>query len=147
MLLAVDIGNTNLTLGLVEDGVLESVRRAATINAGTADELEVLLRDLVALDDHALDAVSAMAVASVVPSVTEALATVAQRLRIPLLQASSGIAPLAIRVDRPDLVGADRIVNALAAVRLHGAPAIVVDCGTATTLDCVGGDGAFVGGA
>ena len=147
MLLAVDIGNTNLTLGLVEDGVLESVRRAATRNAGTTDELEVLLRDLVALDDHALDGVSAMAVASVVPSVTESLATVAERLRIPVLHASSGIVPLAIRVDRPDLVGADRIVNALAAVRLHGAPAIVVDCGTATTLDCVGSDGAFVGGA
>ena len=147
MLLAVDIGNSNLTLGLVEDGVLESVRRAATRHAGTPDELEVLLRDLVALDDLALHAISAMAVASVVPAVTASLAVVAERLRIPVLHASSGTVPLAIRVDRPDLVGADRIVNALAAVRLHGTPAVVVDCGTATTLDCVGADGAFVGGA
>jgi type III pantothenate kinase len=147
MLLAVDVGNTNLTLGLVEDGALESVRRAATQHAGTADELEVLLRDLVALDDHALHGVSAMAVASVVPGVTAALSTVAARLGIPVLLASSGTVPIAIRVDRPDLVGADRIVNALAALRLHGAPAVVVDCGTATTLDCVGPDGAFVGGA
>jgi type III pantothenate kinase len=147
MLLAVDIGNSNLTLGLVEGGVLESVRRAATRNAGTPDEREVLLRDPVALDDQALDGVSAMAVASVVPALTASLAVVAERLRIPVLHASSGTVPIAIRVDRPDLVGADRIVNALAAVRLHGAPAIVVDSGTATTLDFVGADGAFVGGA
>ena len=147
MLLAVDIGNTNLTLGLVEDGALESVRRAATRHAGTPDELEVVLRDLLALDEHALHGVSAMAVASVVPGVTAALSTVATRLGIPVLLASSGTVPIAIRVDRPDLVGADRIVNALAVVRLHGSPAVVVDCGTATTLDCVAGDGAFVGGA
>jgi type III pantothenate kinase len=55
--------------------------------------------------------------------------------------------PLPIRVDRPDEVGADRLVNALAASRLHGAPAVVVDFGTATTLDCVAPDGAYVGGA
>ena len=147
MLLAVDIGNTNITLGIVEEGALESVRRAATTRASTADELEVLLRDLLALDEHALHGVSAMAVASVVPAATATLAEVAERLAIPVLHASSGTVPIAIRVDRPDLVGADRIVNALAAVRLHGAPAVVVDCGTATTLDCVGADGAFVGGA
>ena len=147
MLLAVDIGNTNLTLGIVEGGALESVRRAATTRASTADELEVLLRDLLALDDHALHGVSAMAIASVVPAATATLTEVAARLDIPVLLASSGTVPIAIRVDRPDLVGADRIVNALAAARLHGAPAVVVDCGTATTLDCVGADGAFVGGA
>ena len=55
--------------------------------------------------------------------------------------------PLAIRVDRPAEVGADRLVNALAAARLHGTPAVVVDFGTATTLDCVAADGAYVGGA
>ena len=55
--------------------------------------------------------------------------------------------PLAIRVDRPGEVGADRLVNALAVARLYGTPAIVVDFGTATTFDCVGADGAYVGGA
>jgi type III pantothenate kinase len=55
--------------------------------------------------------------------------------------------PLAVRVDRPDEVGADRLVNALAAARLHGTPAIVIDLGTATTFDCVATDGAYVGGA
>ena len=55
--------------------------------------------------------------------------------------------PLAVRVDRPNEVGADRLVNALAAARLHGTPAVVVDFGTATTFDCVAADGAYVGGA
>jgi type III pantothenate kinase len=147
MLLAVDIGNTNVTLGIVEDGLLAAVRRAGTRAATTADELEVLLRDLLALDEHALHGVDAIAVASVVPALTATLETVAARHGIPVLVASAGTVPIAIRLDRPDQVGADRIVNALAAVRLHGSPAVVVDAGTATTLDCVGGDGAFIGGA
>jgi type III pantothenate kinase len=147
MLLAVDVGNTNLTVALVEDGAIESVRRAGTHRATTVDELEVLLRDLLALDGQALHGVTAMAIASVVPATTGLLEAVAGRLAIPALVASSGTVPLAIRYDRPDAVGADRLVNALAASRLHGAPAIVVDLGTATTLDCVGADGAFAGGA
>ena len=61
--------------------------------------------------------------------------------------AAAGTVPLAVRVDRPGEVGADRLVNALAAARLYGTPAVVVDFGTATTLDCVAADGAYVGGA
>jgi len=147
MLLAIDIGNTNLTLGLVEDGVIVGVRRAATDRATTVDELEVLLRDLLALDEHGLQGVTAMAIASVVPAVTALVEAVAERLGVPAVVASSGTVPIAIRYDRPDLVGGDRIVNAFAALRLHGAPAVVCDLGTATTLDCVGADGAFIGGA
>ncbi len=85
--------------------------------------------------------------ASVVPGLTAALEAVAARHgRVPLV-ASAGNVPLAIRVDRPHEVGADRLVNALAAARLYGTPAVVVDFGTATTLDCVAADGAYVGGA
>ena len=61
--------------------------------------------------------------------------------------ATAGTVPIAVRVDRPGEVGADRLVNALAAARLYGTPAVVVDFGTATTLDCVAADGAYVGGA
>jgi type III pantothenate kinase len=147
MLLAVDIGNTNLTLGIVEGGAITGVRRAATHRASTADELEVLLRDLLALDEHGLQGISAMSIASVVPSVTALVEAVAARIGVPALIASAGTVPIAIRYDRPDLVGGDRIVNALAALRLYGAPAVVCDLGTATTLDCVGADGAFIGGA
>ena len=147
MLLALDIGNTNITLGLVAGGTLGATRRAATHRASTADELELLLEGLLALDGRSLRDVSGIAVASVVPPLTVALEAVASGRAIPILVASAGSMPLAIRVDRPAEVGADRIVNALAAARLYGVPAVVVDFGTATTLDCVGPDGAYVGGA
>ncbi|MFL5681033.1 MAG: type III pantothenate kinase [Chloroflexota bacterium] len=147
MLLAVDIGNTNITIGLVRAGTLVVTRRAATQPAATADELEVLLEGLLRLDDVAFGDVSAIACASVVPALTDGIEAIAARRERQLVVASAGTVPLAIRVDRPEQVGADRLVNALAAQRLHGTPAVVVDFGTATTLDCVAQDGAYVGGA
>jgi type III pantothenate kinase len=147
MLLAVDVGNTNVTLGLVRDGRVLRVRRAATANAATPDEVEVLLGALLALDGRSLGDVSSISCASVVPAVTAALETVAARRGIACLVAAAGIVPIAIRVDRPAEVGADRLVNALAAHRLYGAPAVVVDFGTATTVDAIAADGAYVGGA
>jgi type III pantothenate kinase len=147
MLLAVDVGNTNLTLGLVRAGALVATRRAATRSMATADELELLLEGLLRLDGLGLGDVEAIVAASVVPRLTGGLEQIAAARQRPLLVAGPGTVPLAIRVDRPDEVGADRLVNALAAARLHGAPAIVVDFGTATTLDCVAPDGAYVGGA
>ncbi len=147
MLLTVDIGNTNVTLGLVRDGQLEGTRRAATRPSATDDELELLLEDMVRLDDVSLREVTAISCASVVPTLTAAIETVADRRGIPLLIAGAGRIPIPIRVDRPTEVGADRLVNALAAARLYGTPAIVVDFGTATTFDAIGLDGAYVGGA
>jgi type III pantothenate kinase len=147
MLLAVDVGNSNVTIGSFRNGALVAVRRAATPLGGTADELELLVEGLLRLDDAAFADVSAVAVASVVPAMTAALETVTARRDRPLLIAAAGTVPLPIRVDRPGDVGADRLVNALAVSRLHGVPAVVVDLGTATTFDCVAADGAFVGGA
>ena len=147
MLLAIDIGNTNVTVGSFRNGSLVAIRRTATDPNATADELELRLSDLLRLDDAVFADVSAIALASVVPSLTDVLAVVAERLERPLLVASAGTVPLPIRVDRPSEVGADRLVNALAAARLHGVPAIVIDCGTATTFDCLAPDGAYVGGA
>jgi type III pantothenate kinase len=71
----------------------------------------------------------------------------AERRGLPLLSATAAIMPIPVRTDRPAEVGADRLVNALAVGRLYGAPAIVVDFGTATTFDCVARDGGYVGGA
>ena len=147
MLLTIDIGNSNVTLGSFRNGSLVAVRRAATPRGTTPDELEVLLEDLLRLDDAAFADISAIACASVVPSVTEALEAVAARRERPLLLAGAGTVPVPIRTERPGDVGADRLVNALAVSRLHGVPAVVVDMGTATTFDCVSHDGAFVGGA
>jgi type III pantothenate kinase len=147
MLLAIDIGNTNVTLGLVEGGALIATRRAGTPRTTTTDEMELLLVGLVGLDGRSLGAVTAVAVASVVPALTTMAERVAARRGIGVLVATAGTVPLAIRVERPGEVGPDRLVNALAAQRLYGTPAVVVDLGTATTFDCVGPDGAYVGGA
>jgi len=147
VLLALDIGNSNLTAGLIRAGVLVASRRATTHPRATADELEHILDALLRLDDAAMPDVSSIAVASVVPALTAALQAVATRRDLPLLVASAGTVPIAVRVDRPDEAGADRLVNALAAARLYGTPSVVVDFGTATTFDCVAADGAYVGGA
>ena len=147
MLLAVDIGNSNVTTGLFRNGQLVGSRRAATAADSTDDELELLLAGLLGLDDAGLVDIAAIACASVVPGLTDALTAVAARRGLPLLTAGPGRVPIAIRVDRPAEVGADRLVNALAAARLYGTPAVVADFGTATTFDAVAGDGAFVGGA
>jgi type III pantothenate kinase len=147
MLLAIDIGNTNVTTGLFRNGALAATRRSTTHGRATADELEHVLDALLRLDDASFADVSAIAACSVVPALTAALESVATRRERPLLVAAAGTVPIAIRVERPADVGADRLLNALAAARLHGTPAIVADFGTATTLDCVAADGAFVGGA
>lgn len=147
MLLALDIGNTNVTIGLFRAGALVASRRVATDPAATADALEAQLDALLRLDDASLADVSGLVAASVVPAVTGALEALAARREWALLVATAGTVPIAVRVDRPQDVGADRLVNALAAQRRHGTPAIVVDLGTATTFDCVATDGAYVGGA
>jgi len=147
MLLALDIGNTNLTTGVFRAGALLATRRAATNARGTTDELEVLLDGLLRLDGFGLADVEAIGLASVVPTLSGAVEAIAARREQPLVVAGPGTIPLPIRVDRPGEVGADRLVNALAAGRLYGTPAVVVDFGTATTLDCVAADGAYVGGA
>lgn len=147
MLLAIDAGNTNVTIGLFRGGALVATRRAATGPRATADELELLLAGILSLDGVTITDISGVACASVVPTITHAIEAVAARRGLALVVASAATVPLPVRVDRPGEVGADRLVNALAAIRLHGAPAIVVDLGTATTFDCVAPDGSFVGGA
>ena len=147
MLLVVDIGNSNVTTGLVRNGTLVATRRATTQPRQTADELEQVLDGLLRLDDVTFADISAISAASVVPNLTEAIEEVARRRERPIVIASAGTVPIPIRVDRPAEVGADRLVNALAAGRLYARPAVVVDLGTATTFDCIAADGAYVGGA
>ncbi len=147
MLLALNVGNTNVKLGLVRDGELVSVRRAETRPERTADELELLLDGLLRLDGAALGDVTEMAVGSVVPAVGTALAAIARRRGLELTVTDARTVPIPVRVDTPSEVGADRLLNALAAGRLYGGPAVVLDFGTATTVDAVAADGAYVGGA
>src|SRR6185295_18801295 len=124
MLLALDIGNTNITLGLFRNGALATTRRATTHPRASADELEHLLDALLRLDDASFADVSAISACSVVPSLTAALETVAARRERPLLIASAGTVPVAVRTDRPAEVGADRLVNALAAARTAKLPRV-----------------------
>jgi type III pantothenate kinase len=147
MLLAIDIGNSHVTLGLFRSGALLGTRRARTNPRATPDEIELLLGGLVGLEGIALGDVDGFALASVVPSLTASVEVVAERRGQALVIASAGSIPIAVRVDRPDEVGADRLINVLAAARLYGTPAVVMDLGTATTLECAAADGAYVGGA
>jgi type III pantothenate kinase len=149
MILVVDIGNTQTVLGLVEDGQLESHWRVSTDATLTADEVRVKIGGLLALDGQGWADVERVVVSSVVPALTAAYIELATR--------ATGVAPLVIgpgvktglpvAYDNPHEIGADRIVNAVAAVAAYGAPVIVVDFGTATTLDVVDASGAYVGGA
>jgi type III pantothenate kinase len=147
MLLAVDIGNTNVTIGTFRDGVPGATHRAATDPGASAPAFETTIEGLLARGGLTLADCSAISCASVVPALTARLATVAAGRGLPLLVASAATVPIPIHVDHPEEVGADRLVNALAAGRLHGTPAVVADFGTATTVDAVGLDGAFLGGA
>jgi type III pantothenate kinase len=147
MLLALDIGNTNITMGLVHGEAVVASRRAATRPSATADELEMLIDGLLRLDGASLSDVNGISLASVVPPLTEAAEAMAERRGLQLLSATAAIMPIPIRTERPAEVGADRLVNGLAVGRLYGAPAIVVDFGTATTFDCIARDGGYIGGA
>lgn len=147
MLLVLDAGNTNLRVASARDGALATVRRAATPTGATPDQIELLLEALLGLDGLGLADAGALVLSSTVPALTVAVEAVADRRDLACVVASAGTVPLPVRVERPGDIGPDRLVNAYAAVHLHGTPAVVVDCGTATTFDAVDQAGAFVGGA
>src|SRR5262245_42488134 len=115
MLLALDIGNTNVTVGLFRAGALLATRRAQTDPRATADGLELLIDGLLRLDGMSLADLDTIALASVVPALTSSVESIASRHDIGLVAAGAGTVPLAVRVERPGDVGADRLVNALAA--------------------------------
>jgi type III pantothenate kinase len=149
-LLAADIGNTNVTLGLFEDDVLVRSWRGITRATATPDEVAVGLAGFLALDGRRIDELDAVALASVVPPLTETwerLATERIGVTSHVVDAASLEGTLAIRIDRPSEAGADRLANALAARIEFGAPAIVIDLGTSTNFDLVDADGAYIGGA
>jgi type III pantothenate kinase len=149
-LLAADLGNTNVTLGLFDGEELIGSWRSTTRPSATPDELAVLVAGLIGLDGHRLADLDAVAFASVVPPQTDAFARFArERLHVEpaIVDAASLDGILPVEIDRPAEAGADRLANALAAREEHGAPAIVVDLGTSTNFDVLSADGAYVGGA
>lgn len=149
-LLAADIGNTNVSIGLFTDDRLARSWRAITRANATSDEVAAMLTGLLALDGHRLDELDAVALASVVPPLTETWERLsADRIGVApaIVDAASLDGILDIRIDRPSEAGADRLANALAARTEFGGPAIVIDLGTSTNFDLVDADGAYIGGA
>jgi len=149
VLFAVDVGNTQSVLGLFEDDELVGHWRISTNPSLTSDELRVLVGGLLDLGGWSWDDVTNVILASVVPPVTEAWEDVARSgcQCEPLVVGPGLRTGMPIRYDNPHEVGADRIVNGVAAFERLGGPVVVVDFGTATTIDVVDGTGAYVGGA
>jgi type III pantothenate kinase len=148
MLLAVDVGNTQTVLGLFNGEELVAHWRVSSHASITADELRVEVGGLLNLSGLTWKDVSEMVLASVVPRLTSAWEDVAAEGGWRCLTVGPGLkSGMPIRYDNPQEVGADRIVNGIAAFEALGGPVIIVDFGTATTIDVVSEDGAYLGGA
>ncbi len=149
MILTVDIGNTNITLGAYEAERLIFTARLATDNRRTADQYAVEIADLLRLNGKQTHQVTGAAISSVVPAVGSAVNQAIIKL--------FGIAPISIgpgvktglniRIDNPAQLGADMVAGAVAAIAKYPLPCIVFDLGTATTISVIDSNGAFIGGA
>jgi type III pantothenate kinase len=149
MLLAIDVGNTNITFGLLDGPRLVSQFRSASSRTRTADEYAVFVREVLSLRGIDYKAIRAAIVASVVPPLTDTMVELVRRAfaREPMVVGPGIRTGMPILYDNPREVGADRIVNAVAAFDRVQGPVIVVDFGTATTFDCVSPKGEYLGGA
>lgn len=149
MLLAIDIGNTNITIGVFEDSRLKGTWRIATGVHRMPDEYASLILNL--FERHGIGAsqVTDVVLCSVVPPLVGVFEEVCRRyLKVSPLVVEAGVKTgVRISMDNPREVGADRIVNAVAAHHLYGGPVIVIDLGTATTFDAVSKEGDYLGGA
>lgn len=148
MILVFDIGNTETTVGLFDGEELRAHWRITTSVARTADELGLLLRALIDAASVPADVVDGAAIGSVVPAMTPPLVEACSRYFgvTPVVVDATAPLPIRLDVDEPLTVGADRLINTLAASRLFGCDTIVVDLGTANTFDCITADGVFLGG-
>ena len=150
MLLVVDVGNTHTRAGLMEAGEVTSEWRIATVRHRTSDEIAGLLQGFFSLRGEVLrDTVDEVGIASVVPRLTQQWTEMCERhLGVtPFVVGPGTRTGMRIAMKNPTEVGADRIVNAIAAYETYGGPCIVADYGTATTFDVISEDGVYLGGA
>lgn len=148
MLLAVDVGNTNITCAVLNGEEFVTSFRMTTKLPRTSDEFGILICDILKSREIALKKIEAVIVASVVPGIMYSLTSgIIKYLGIRPMIVGEGT-KTGIRIDavNPKEIGADRIVDAVAAYQLHGGPVIVIDFGTATTYDLITKDGAFTAG-
>ncbi|HXJ38177.1 MAG TPA: type III pantothenate kinase [Bryobacteraceae bacterium] len=148
MLLALDAGNTNITVGIFRDGVLADHRRLRTVREQTSDELGILMMGLLryaSLDPADVDGI---VVSSVVPPLNSAIAEMADRYfhTTAMFVTAETDTGLKILYESPAEVGADRIVNSVAALHKYGGPCVIVDLGTAITFDAVSANAEYLGG-
>jgi type III pantothenate kinase len=148
MLLAVDVGNTQSHFGIFDGADLVEHWRVATEAGATSDELAARVAGLLALRQTGFEAIGGAIVSSVVPQLTPGYAEMSERyLRSRCLVVGPGVRTgMAIRLENPRELGADRLVNAVAAYARFGAACAVVDFGTAVTFDAVSADGEYLGG-
>lgn len=148
MLLAIDAGNTNVTIGIFEGARILTRWRLRTVHDQTPDEWGILLRSLFALENVPLEKVDGIIIASVVPPLETSLSGMARRYFSlnPMFVGGHTETGLNVLYDNPREVGSDRIVNAVAALAKYGGPCIVVDLGTAITFDAVSGNAEYLGG-
>lgn len=148
MILVFDIGNTETVMGLFEDRELLDHWRISTYPERTVDEFGLLVRALIRESGFDVDGIRASVIGSVVPHMTAVAVEMCELhigSRVLTVDASTPL-PIRLAVDEPLSVGADRVLNTLAASRIYRRDTIVVDLGTATTFDCISADGTFVGG-
>lgn len=148
MILAVDIGNTNIVLGCIENDEILFEARIATDLIKTSDQYCAELKNMLELFEVDRENISGSIISSVVPPVLNSFKTAIRKLtgRTPLVVGPGIKTGLNIRMDNPAEVGSDLIVAAVAAIADHGAPLLLVDMGTATTITAVDSTGSFIGG-
>ena len=149
MLLTIDIGNTNITLGVFQEVDLVATWRLSTTPQRMADEYGLNVINLLSLEGIPSKQIDAVAICSVVPPLTQVFTELCNRYfnNEPLVVGAGIRTGIKILYDNPRDVGADRIVDAASAFQLYGGPCIIVDCGTATVLDAVSDKAEYLGGA
>jgi len=149
VLLAIDCGNTQTVIGLFEGRELVDHWRIATVAERTSDELALMFQQFLAFQGSMDAQVTGMVIGSGVPRVTAALRQMSERyFDLPVVVLEAGVRTgMPIHYDEPRNVGADRIANAIGAYDLYGGPTIVVDFGTANTVDAISEHGEYLGGA
>ena len=148
MLLAVDVGNTNITIGVFDGQKLLGRYRLTTGVTRTSDEYGIVMGDIMEMNGLARDGITAAVIASVVPAVMHSLTSgIIKYFHVKPLIVEAGVKTgIRIATENPKQIGADRIVDAVGAYGLYGGPVLVLDYGTATTYDLVDKKGAFVAG-
>ena len=148
MLLTVDIGNTNITLGAYNNRILGFTARLSTDQRKTDDEYAIEIKQLLALNDMSTSDIEDCIISSVVPSVAKSVSRAVAKLCqiVPLILGPGVKTCLNLKIDNPAQLGADLVAGAVGAIDTYKMPCVIVDMGTATTLSVLDKDGAFLGG-